>query len=1421
MANIVIKEILASDTVSNLVDKINFNFDQLLLNGGGPIGLTGSVGPTGPLGPRGTVWFTSGDIYNTDLTTTAAPPLLFPLWTGTPLKVNNASLPGYPQFKGDPNRYLPIATPATPNTYPYFSFTIGTTGKIPKSGDLYLQEGDDNFNSYSSVDGDIWEFNSVANTWTFTGVNIKGSTGSTGATGATEWIRTTDPGIIDAIHPYVVTGQDPVVRVLVGTDDTTVIEEPSTGVYTDNVMTIYKSLSTAGYNLAFTDANSITAPSFSTSDYANISTNSNTFTLQGFSSLLSDNYNVVLNAPAGSIYLQANAPVLGTNIDVTLDLQNRKFSVVNAALDVSCSPLVPPVGAVVHTLTDTETTLNIRHNQSSTYGGWANKFIRLQARATSGVADLILSDTTSIDTRVGIGEWVTGRPSGKFTVSNSGSATVPAVVVGSTWSNSSTTPTFTNATVDVSSIQSSTYMAGMLTIGATNTFGFPTIFGSSSLNSLSTANGIGIKSGLLTFNAYSDNIASPSLRGMGTSNYGNYAFGHGRLLSTFTLANAGDLTPDTFVLTSSDTVISTQGTALTGGLQGSQPFNVNLFLKSNTRQFGFNTTFNSGNADFNSRGGAVIGKIKSFSGESFFGHEDVQANRNIILGWPKDYSGSNTTRSPRVVVTSPIDTNLIYLTTPTWSGSMRFNSNGDPAKPTIRSYTSSASSAYEFYFPSLSAQNKIINGINYPVISTQLGFDSNPYDTGLGLEIETRILASSTPSGSITRTPVTRWFEGGVTNYVKGNRPLLIGKRDLSDNTQILLEVSSTNNVAVGGVIKYPTRSVFNLYRTSGIPDAMGFAPDSSAPSGSAVTTSYNSPWGSSYLVSTAVNNSSSYSSIITNLSTFVTGDFDRSLHINTIYPNNTGQNNIDQHNGKVKAGIVINSEALNINTPNSTNALHYKSYADSLFQSYHQITTSPLMVNFTGGIDTGLKSSVPLGVKPGPVTFRNNTPISNYQLYTKGSDLVLSAGDFVYQFNSAGPQFPNFSFPPKAGDVFITGGQIFKDVINSNGLTNAITDIITGPYSDVEKRNFGNIYIGSNINPVNLTNNTNSPISKTSIVYVGYQSNDTSVFNVNLSDFSPKGNASLNVAAPSDAVLNDQTPTLKSNNKALNIQKGDIVTANQDAGWVTINLADPAFINVSNGISNIFYASSNPTTSNIEYGRYLVGSSVRPRWNISYKVIGYTVFYKLIVQSILWETDAGGTNDSPYIFASDNLFGNRNSGKMPSPLLKTDAFSPYPDSLRGQYTYANPIDIRTNTSKSFSGHGHVSIRQDRGAAIPFPLNDYNTYITGNQNIELLRVPIEANIFANGSVPLIQITASGAGTYLWSDSGNYDTDITNPNVAARQEVQTMLDYNYKKLVPFAGNRFTFDGTSQVSGAQIQLDIFFSGQYELDPNTWFV
>lgn len=65
MANISLKEIFPSDSLVDAIEKINFNFDQVILGGGGPqgeIGQTGAAGGQGPIGERGNFWF-AGSTY--------------------------------------------------------------------------------------------------------------------------------------------------------------------------------------------------------------------------------------------------------------------------------------------------------------------------------------------------------------------------------------------------------------------------------------------------------------------------------------------------------------------------------------------------------------------------------------------------------------------------------------------------------------------------------------------------------------------------------------------------------------------------------------------------------------------------------------------------------------------------------------------------------------------------------------------------------------------------------------------------------------------------------------------------------------------------------------------------------------------------------------------------------------------------------------------------------------------------------------------------------------------------------------------------------------------------------------------------------------------------------------------------------------
>ena len=124
---ITIKEILNSDTMSGFVEKVNFNFDQLILAGGGPPGppgLQGIAGPVGPQGRRGDHWFTGASALGQTADHDGV----------SPLQVQDNFL----DENGD--------------IYNYFDNGSGLTG------------------------------------WIYSGINLKGVTGATGATGGgTEW----------------------------------------------------------------------------------------------------------------------------------------------------------------------------------------------------------------------------------------------------------------------------------------------------------------------------------------------------------------------------------------------------------------------------------------------------------------------------------------------------------------------------------------------------------------------------------------------------------------------------------------------------------------------------------------------------------------------------------------------------------------------------------------------------------------------------------------------------------------------------------------------------------------------------------------------------------------------------------------------------------------------------------------------------------------------------------------------------------------------------------------------------------------------------------------------------------------------------------------------------------------------------------
>jgi hypothetical protein len=124
---IVIKELFPSDPLSEAVEKVNFNFDQLLLAGGGPPGPPGVGGPPGPIGPQGS----RGDHW----------------------------------FVG--------------------SSAFGQTADHDGGSPLQIQD------HFVDSNGDVWSYfdNGLGSTgWTYSGINLAGPPGSTGGTGGSyEW----------------------------------------------------------------------------------------------------------------------------------------------------------------------------------------------------------------------------------------------------------------------------------------------------------------------------------------------------------------------------------------------------------------------------------------------------------------------------------------------------------------------------------------------------------------------------------------------------------------------------------------------------------------------------------------------------------------------------------------------------------------------------------------------------------------------------------------------------------------------------------------------------------------------------------------------------------------------------------------------------------------------------------------------------------------------------------------------------------------------------------------------------------------------------------------------------------------------------------------------------------------------------------
>lgn len=1541
MANIVIKEILAADTISNLVDKINFNFDQLLLNGGGPLGMTGSSGPLGPIGPRGSLWFTLRDIYNTSLTTTSAPPKLFPMWNGTAQQVNITTNAGYPQFKGDPNKYKPVATAISPNTYPEYSFTIGNTGKLPRSGDYYLQEGDDSFNGQSSFDGDVWEFNSISSTWTFTGVNIKGNAGATGASGATDWLRTFDSSLTvrDILRPKSTTGNNQVVRMLFGKNNTNVATEPAGNIYTNNLLTLYQDTVNAnGYQIALTDVTSVTSDvdSVPTSDYAKIGTRNNILYIQGFGDTTQTGANWGRSVEV--VARQGYASMLSTyqyggntsvNNYAVIDAKYRYFQVTNADLHVVVDPTQPKNGTTPARVEHLFTTqglenvgLSIIHNQSSSIGGWAEKSMILNAYGdrtnsyTPTRVDIILqgkdssgSITADDIANVGIGAWTTGRPTGKLSITRGQyrNTTTPfgfaALAIGDTWSRSNATYTPAIQTINTgfnfSKFPNSAFIEGAVVVGggtnATNSdLGSPKVYGVSSMS----VNGdiTMTNSTMIGFNAYTDigdnNVwYLKAAYGASTGTTSRVPYFVGQLDASLYNANgAVSIQPDLFGkfgIGGSSSYPASRGANTTGNLHGAVPFNINLSIDSPANKVGIHTVFLQN--DFNVAGGAIIGKIKSFTAGTLFGHVDAQANKNVIIGYPQ----GAVSESPRIDVSnsasSPAQTT--YITTPVWSGSMNFIATTGGAGSQSVATTRPFSSVYDdntgtiiinrwalsaHYLPSANSQNKIVHGhvvTNTVSGGTRLLAASNPYDTGVGLEIESRLWAYL-PAGTrlINRSPIL--LQNGST-ALKGNRPMLITRAYETNNTLLdtLFEISPFGNTSVGGSFPYPRYSIFDINYDVATGNRLAY----STPSGSTVTS-----LGTATLTN-LVNASNWFSSLLAGTNTsinqygyasFILPSGDRSLHINSIVSNNSLNQfddtyALDQNFNKIRAGVVIDTPnyystaAINAATTTINGYFGFDYYnfltrhngvifAGQNYGFYRPQITTPMKAAVVTSTATNrfvLATMSPLSMKPGLFSYIYDGPSNAYKTrLAKGADVMISGGDVLYSGNNA---LPLDSI--KAGDVFIYGGNVYSDAIggNSSGSVNgyqkAVTEINASSYSSIEKRNIGNIFIGSrpDANAVNGYYSSAAGVIKSGLVYVGYQGSDAASWNSSTSTFSPKGRAALNVTAVPDD-NSRESDGIKSGNRAINIQRGDIVTKDEEAGWIIIDLSQSPYvtteninINTTNNGSTYQGYINNVRRSNIlgvvnnnnvaiTYAYFLgggVGYGTAPIFRVKYKVIGYTVFYKFEFLGATFKTLVSVDSSlsgwgSELIINLNNVMYNLSGNMYGMPPLKRTA-APTEAKVYASYsqqmTYPHlPYGMAVN--HTFSARGSLVLRNapyeyGNSKVYPYTANGIQNYNLPLEFIELRGAYNDRNANSVGSsVNAIQLGKASGSVYpswLVPPSGS-----TNPGEWYSQAI------NAAKLLPM-GNYWLGNTPVGYTGALLfQADIIVEGTYELDPALWF-
>jgi hypothetical protein len=1327
--------------------------------------------------------------------------LVFPLWSGTPVKVNNIAVSGYPQFKGDPNRYQPVATTVAPNTYPYYSFTIGTTGKLPKSGDLYLQEGNDSFNSYSSSDGHVWEFNSVAGTWTFTGVNIKGAAGSTGSTGATEWLRDTDssaPTPFDVLYPSVDPAHSDVVRVLIGTDDVSVIED-GTGIHTNNILTVYSDL--GGAQIALTD-NNFVAPSIDPDDYAQLKVSSGTFYLWGQNDPSANTKNIEIEAFSGLINLYSNDPTISTTAYMQLDASTKTLTVNNAALNISCSPSASlPNQVTMHVFDDTNVALNVRHNKDITYGGWTSgRSIRLYTTATALPSDMYLQEGTT--NRLGVGTYTANRPISKLAI-NTSSQNLVALSIGNNWSLSSST--ITGYGDGGESLSNTSMIEGQLIVGTGSGSNQPYKLGLYSFNSISTKAAINMQNGYLGFNSFIDGTtANRKLASAGstlTTPY-NYFMAQGSILTApnaISGAIGADLT-GSLIIGGSQQDMTSVGSYLTATSQiSTQGFLPGLVFRSATSQILLNAQkwtnhLGSSNAGSNllSWGGAVIGKLSRFNGDTVLGHSDAVANNNIIIGFPQ---GTNA-NSPRVITTSAGDTlttsksNNVYLTTPVWVGSMLFDQSSETYTATTSSKSSiTAGEPYTLYMPSVNSQMKLVHGVNWNFgTANQLDATRNPNSTGVGLEIETKFgLNASVSTGSPGRTPMIFTGAPSTSTAVKGNRPILISKRNVSNATinHTIFEVSPFSNVSIGKSFQYPDKTInYGNNTRQAAPQGLAYLPDQTI----TITgnTNISLPW--------------SGGAPFDNTSGFILPDGNRSLHINTIRfdgEDDLKASALDQGIYRLRAGIVFEGAQISLapGTPGSDAADGaFAQYYEGIDAFIHTMVTTSTAFKEATSTSRNIVTSYPLGLKPGSVNFIQTVAanLSTRPNIAKGSDVLIEGGDIIFSLPTGTPAADRVAGKSGTlpGDVFISGGVAYYDKYQ-DGFSDARSYINGSGYDTGLKRNFGNVYLGSRVTD---SQTAIGGISKAGLVYVGYDSVNADQFNRTSTDYSPKGKASLNVTGftpssrHSDGILTA--------NKAINIQVGDIVSRDQDAGWITIELTDSQFRSAETlGISSSEVIFCYNNSSNLAAVHQVLANQLTPRWTLRYKVIGYTVHYNIKFEGLRWNVNTSSENGQLiFLAAAEDLFSTSSATSL---IPRPKTFTPASAYASGVTT--NTFNLPNRNSRAFNGTGFLYLRNAN--------NNSNWPLQGGGTFSIVTsTPVSAVWDQDSS--RISIFKSGASVV--------------PNTTAADFTTGLLRWcnSFRNFIPISGVDITGSATLATNGTGVFADLYLSGTYELDPQYWY-